>query len=54
MGDLSVKIDLGSLLPYLADRTLAIFGKDAAATDLRDWLHTLQKIAYLDASMVSP
>jgi hypothetical protein len=52
MSDLSVKIDLESVLPYLADRTLALFGKDAATNDLRDWLHTLQQISYLDASLV--
>lgn len=47
-----VSIDLGSALPYLEQRVLEVFGKDAASREAAEWLNTLQKTAMIQATHV--
>jgi len=52
MDDVNVNVDVVSIIDYLTDRTLALFGKDAAAKGMKEWLNELQRISYADASTV--
>jgi len=51
MGD-SVKIDLGSVLPYAEQRMWEILGKDPATRELGEWFRSLQATALKLASEV--
>jgi hypothetical protein len=48
----SISIDLGSALPYLVDRTLALVGKDSDSLRWRSRLNTLVRLSATEASQV--
>src|SRR5438128_1167622 len=48
----SVKIDLGSALPYLEQRFWEIVGRDAASAELAEWFKNLQSIAISQSAVV--
>jgi len=45
MGDMGVNINLADTLPYLEQRFLGIFGKDAETTELTTWFKSIQTTA---------
>lgn len=45
MGDIGVNISLADTLPYLEQRFLGIFGKDAESVELATWFKSLQTTA---------
>src|ERR1700760_4657096 len=47
-----ISIDVGDALPYIEQRVLQIFGKDAASAEERDWLKSLHETAANQASRV--
>jgi len=47
-----VTIDVGEAYPYIEQRVLQIFGKDAASAAERDWLKSLHETAATQASRV--
>jgi hypothetical protein len=47
-----VTVDVGAAYPYIEQRVLQIFGKDAASTAERDWLKSLHDTAALQTSRV--
>jgi len=47
-----VTFDVGEAYPYIEQRVLQIFGKDAASTAERDWLKSLHETAAYQASRV--
>lgn len=47
-----IKVDLGSALPYLEQRFLKLFGKDAENTELAEWFTGLQKSALIQTAHV--
>src|SRR5437867_3040393 len=51
MGD-SIKIDLGSALPYAEQRMWEILGKDPSSRELADWFKSLQATAVTQAAVV--
>jgi len=48
----SVSFDIGSALPYLVDRTLALFGRDSDSVRWRSQLDTLMRLSAAEASQV--
>jgi hypothetical protein len=52
MGDGGITISLGDSLPYLEQRFLKLFGKDAESTELAEWFKGLQATALTLASSV--
>lgn len=52
MGDAGVSIDVGSALPYLEQRFLKLFGKDADTTEQKEWFNKLQRSALIQTAHV--
>jgi hypothetical protein len=48
----SVKIDLGSLIPYVVEGFLEMIGKDSGATELREWFQAVQQIGVQESAVV--
>lgn len=52
MGESGINLDLGSALPYLEQRFLKLFGKDADSTELGEWFKGLQRSALTQTANV--
>lgn len=51
-GTPSIKVDLGSAVPFVWEKFAALIGKDGETTDLRQWFHTLVRNGYEESATI--